>query len=349
MTERHRAAGHVEAPGGPDGTALLEAVWAWFLKKGAWPSWQDLQRLRRHRTIDPKVALAQLPDDLLVRQAQTRAWIDGRPSGQLRLTPAALVYLRGADVYLQAFFDQIDLLAEIQRRQAAINGQPATVSQSDLYSQQHQRSQMPNTPSIPLDAFVYHEPWCVGGDVGSGWAGTETTIVVDDRIQKFVGTRDIIDYWQRRREFLTTSSGRRNRPAADTTLLGPVHSDIEKAAGQLYADAHYSDAVLRAFKVVEHRVQQVTGSDEIGQRLMNSAFGGTSPKLDIARTPGPSSGGERDGYRMLYIGAMVGIRNVRAHGEHSLDDADEARDAISFASLLMRRIDWAVSRPADEG
>ncbi|GAA4994823.1 hypothetical protein GCM10023205_79670 [Yinghuangia aomiensis] len=201
---------------------------------------------------------------------------------------------------------------------------------------------------VPLDAFAYHEPWCVGDGIGNGWGGTETTVVVDERVQQFTGARDIHEYWQRRRALLAGSAGLWRGPTFDRAKLGPVHPAIESAAGQLFADGHYSDAVLRAFKAVEHRVQQITGSSEIGQRLMNSAFGGASPQLDVARATGPATAGERDGFKMLYIGAMVGIRNVRAHGDHPLDDANEARDAIAFASLLMRRIDWAVDRPSDE-
>ncbi|WP_338931798.1 TIGR02391 family protein [Streptomyces netropsis] len=293
------------------------------------------------------MALEQLSEQLLITTARTRTWYDGWPSGPVKLTLAALAHLPDGSSRLRSLFALIDLLAEIQDRQVSLNGQPATVSESDLLHLH--RQQAPKTPDrrLSVDEFIYTEPWCIGGSVGSGWAGTESTIVVDHRVQLFVGCKDIHDYWDRRQRLIAAAVNQAKQDTPGGSPLGRVHPSIEQVAAELFADGHYTDAVLRAFKAVEHRVQQVTGSSEIGQRLMNSAFGGTDPQLDVARTRGPSTPGERDGYKMLFIGAMTGLRNVRAHGDHPADEVDEARDAIAFASLLMRRIDRAVGRRAE--
>ncbi|MGA6170047.1 TIGR02391 family protein [Streptomyces sp. NPDC012600] len=347
MAASHAASDGIDVPAGPHGIALLEEVWAQFRKRKSWPSWHELRRPLKRAQVDPKVALDQLSEQLLITTARARTWRDGWPSGSVKLSLAALAHLPDGAAFLRSLFVLIDLLAEIQERQVSLNGQPATVHESDLHDLRRQR--FPKTPDrwLSVDEFIYDEPWCIGGSIGNGWAGTASTIIVDHRVHLFVGCKDINDYWRRRQRLIADAISQAKQGSPGSSPLGRVHPSIAQVSAELFADGHYTDAVLRAFKAVEHRVQQVTGSNEIGQRLMNSTFGGTNPQLDVARTAGPSTPGERDGYKMLFIGAMTGLRNVRAHGDHPPDNVDEARDAIAFASLLMRRIDRAVDLRAE--
>jgi uncharacterized protein (TIGR02391 family) len=323
----------------------MEAVWEHFRKKGTWPYWHDLKRPLKRTSVDPRLALEQLSEQLVITPARRRPSVKNWPEGEVRLSVASVSQMHGSEEYLRSLFGLIDLLAEVQQSQALVHGQAVEVSTSDLhYLRQTRSSNDGDSPSFVAIPLAYGEPWCAGGSLANGWAGTETTVVVDHRVQPFAGASDIHDYWRRRREAIEAPMGSEPRALATAPSLGAIHPVIADASAQLYRDDHFTDAVLRAFKAVEHRVQQATGSSEIGQRLMNSTFGGTNPQLDVAKGSGPSAAGEQDGHKMLFMGAMVGIRNVLAHGDHRVDDADEARDAIAFASLLMRRIDRSTAR-----
>jgi uncharacterized protein (TIGR02391 family) len=124
------------------------------------------------------------------------------------------------------------------------------------------------------------------------------------------------------------------------TLPG-LHTQVSDAAGALYEDGHYSRAIGAAFQAVEARVQTLTGSSEVGQKLMGSALGGA---LDVTTSVGANRDSERDGFKLLFMGAMAGLRNPRAHGVEVPVDSVEALEALAFASLLMRRLDKAEER-----
>jgi uncharacterized protein (TIGR02391 family) len=137
----------------------------------------------------------------------------------------------------------------------------------------------------------------------------------------------------------------RPRPMAPHRLgLPGLHPSISAASGALYRDGHYRQAVREAFQAVEHRVQKLSERQDTGTALMGSVFGGATPALDITRATGRNAQDEREGFKLLFMGSMLGLKNPRGHGTALVDTAEDAMDALAFASLLMRRLDLAESR-----
>lgn len=134
-----------------------------------------------------------------------------------------------------------------------------------------------------------------------------------------------------------------NRPETSQrkVAIPGLHAHVSGAAGALYEDGHYSRAVGAAFQAVEARVQSLSGSSEIGKKLMGFAIGGA---LDVTTSTGPNQESEREGFKHLFMGAMAGLRNPRAHGEEVPVSAEETLESLAFASLLMRRLDVAQER-----
>ncbi|MEU9742189.1 TIGR02391 family protein [Micromonospora chersina] len=128
--------------------------------------------------------------------------------------------------------------------------------------------------------------------------------------------------------------------AARRVDIAGMHPAISAASGTLFADQHYSRAVFAAFQAVEHRIQQATGLEESGVKLMMQTFG-ANPKIDVARHSGRNAADEREGFRFLFAGAMQAIRNPRGHGVDLPDTAEEALEYLALASLFMRRLDQA--------
>lgn len=133
----------------------------------------------------------------------------------------------------------------------------------------------------------------------------------------------------------------RTAPVRRLALEG-FHADVVKAASDLFADGHYSSAVYEAFKSVEVRVRQLTSVDKSGVQLMGDAFGGKQPRLDVAVEPGRSGVDEREGFLSLFRGAMLAVRNPKAHELVRPGDPTEALEYLGFASLLHRRLDVAI-------
>ncbi len=126
--------------------------------------------------------------------------------------------------------------------------------------------------------------------------------------------------------------------------LGPenFHPEITKACGDLFADGYYADAILNAFKALEVRVRSLSALDLTGQDLMAKAFNEAAPLIKITREPGQTGDSEQRGFKFLFMGAITGIRNPKAHQFIGQNDPQRTLEYLAFASLLMRRLDDAV-------
>lgn len=118
-----------------------------------------------------------------------------------------------------------------------------------------------------------------------------------------------------------------------------LHPEVQDAAGNLFADGHMGSAVSEAFKSLEVRVRKLSGLDQSGATLMTTAFAAKSPLLDVATEVGRSGQDEREGFMALFRGAIIGIRNPKAHELFREEDPQQALEYLAFASLLHRRID----------
>lgn len=127
--------------------------------------------------------------------------------------------------------------------------------------------------------------------------------------------------------------------------LQRLHPGVVSVASTLFADGQYDSAITEAMKSVEVRVRQLTGLELSGAPLMQEAFKPKSYVLDVGVEQGRSGEDEREGFFYLFRGAMVGIRNPKAHELARGDDPDEALEVLALASLLHRRLDIAEARP----
>ncbi|MGQ0717557.1 MAG: TIGR02391 family protein [Pseudonocardiales bacterium] len=121
------------------------------------------------------------------------------------------------------------------------------------------------------------------------------------------------------------------------------------AALALLDGGRLSEAVLEALRLVEERVQFLAASDDSGHTLMESVFGARPPQLDITTTTGPAAEDEREGFRLLFTGAVLGLRDAQLPDPHDTGRAvpatvDETFEYLAVASMLMRRLDHAESR-----
>lgn len=123
--------------------------------------------------------------------------------------------------------------------------------------------------------------------------------------------------------------------------LRGLHPAVFIVAAELYQDGHYFSAVLEAFKSLEDRVRRITGIRKSGAQLMGDAFGGSPPCVDVSTVPGQSGIDEQLGFQALFRGAMLAVRNPKAHEPAQPEDPEAALEYLVFASLLHRRLDGA--------
>ncbi|MGH3697265.1 MAG: TIGR02391 family protein [Pseudonocardiaceae bacterium] len=114
----------------------------------------------------------------------------------------------------------------------------------------------------------------------------------------------------------------------------------------LAEDGRMSEAVYEALGLVEERVRLLTASERSGQLLMESVFGTNPPRLSFTTTTGQEAEDEREGFRHLFIGALLGLRGLSEQRGALPAALDETWEYLAVASMLMRRLDRAERGPS---
>ena len=120
-----------------------------------------------------------------------------------------------------------------------------------------------------------------------------------------------------------------------------LHPVIERAAGQLFRDCHYANAVEDAVKALNALVRLNSGVDDNdGSTLMEAIFNPKKPILKFNDLVDESDKDEQKGFMMMFSGAVAGLRNPRAH-KIIKDDPKMALEFIAFISMLASLADKA--------
>ncbi len=125
-----------------------------------------------------------------------------------------------------------------------------------------------------------------------------------------------------------------------------LHPEVVSAAGDLFADEHYSPAIFEALKALELRVRKQSSLNDSGEKLMFAALDPNDPKIDLSVESGVSGEDEQAGLRFVFAGVMRGIRNPKGHELVEQDDPQRAIEYLAMISILFRRLDDARDKAA---
>ena len=117
-----------------------------------------------------------------------------------------------------------------------------------------------------------------------------------------------------------------------------LHPRIRRVSKSLFNSGHYAEAIFAAFKAVNNFTKKKAGLSIDGKDLMAKTFNEDKPIIKLNKLSNQSERDEQQGFRFLFMGAMVGIRNPKAHEDIRQIDPYKALEYLSFASLLMRRV-----------
>jgi uncharacterized protein (TIGR02391 family) len=131
-------------------------------------------------------------------------------------------------------------------------------------------------------------------------------------------------------------------PLGRDARVAALHPDVRQVADRFLASGHPEVAIFEAFKAINNRVKAMTGLEVDGSALMGQAFADKDPPIVLADLDTETGRNKHAGFRFLFMGAVAGIRNPDAHEQFRPLDAEEALEKLTFASMLMRRLDEAV-------
>lgn len=118
-----------------------------------------------------------------------------------------------------------------------------------------------------------------------------------------------------------------------------IHPEIAKCSQELFDNGHYSQATFEAFKLVDRVVSNVSGSGKSGTPLMMDVFKNKSPAIHLNKLANQSDEDEQEGYKFLFSGSMLAIRNPRGHEVGKTEHIEDCLDHLGLASMLLRRLD----------
>lgn len=142
---------------------------------------------------------------------------------------------------------------------------------------------------------------------------------------------------------IATDTARETLPE-DSTQIGNLlfnkmqfHPLVVEASKSLFESRHYYDAIFAAYKAIDNFVKKKTGLSIYGEDLMGKVFNKDNPIIKLNELRTLSNRNEQKGFMYLFQGAMLGIRNPKAHDEATHLDPYKTLEYLGFASLLMRR------------
>lgn len=120
-----------------------------------------------------------------------------------------------------------------------------------------------------------------------------------------------------------------------------IHPRLPQLVKDLFDDGYYSQATFEAYKFVDNEVQRLSGVSQSGFALMMKCFDESSPLIKITPLCTQSEVDEQHGYRFIFAGSVMAIRNPRGHKHSVTDTPDQCLDHLGLASMLLRRLEDA--------
>ncbi len=152
------------------------------------------------------------------------------------------------------------------------------------------------------------------------------------------------DSWTRFTEIVRRAQRFTDAPSEPVGGLHPfdtrnIHGRLRSLVKKLFDDGHCAQATFEAYKFLDKEVQRHAGSRESGRKLMQNAFSETTPVIQLTPMKTVSDKDEQEGYKWLFVGSVIAIRNPRGHEVGLPDTPDQCLDHLSLASLLLRRLE----------
>ncbi|MCU0116562.1 TIGR02391 family protein [Curtobacterium sp. MCBA15_007] len=152
--------------------------------------------------------------------------------------------------------------------------------------------------------------------------------------------------------WMLTSDGRAAAEQGSATHIEAsmrLHADLHPALNEIarpnFASGAYATAVFEATRQVEIAVREAAGFEtrQLGVQMMRDAFKVGGPLADASEVVP-----EQEAVRDLFTGAIGAFKNPTSHRSVEFDSPIEAASIIHLADLLLRIVDRAKARRANE-
>lgn len=115
--------------------------------------------------------------------------------------------------------------------------------------------------------------------------------------------------------------------------------EIIHVSRDLFQSGFYNQAVVEAFKALDHFIKKLVGNKRLsGTELVSEVFSPKDPRLVWSRRLTRSEDDEQKGYHFIFMGSFLGIRNPCIHELEWIANREDALDLLLLAQHLLRKV-----------
>lgn len=117
-----------------------------------------------------------------------------------------------------------------------------------------------------------------------------------------------------------------------------LHPKVKEHSLKLFKDGHYAQAIFESVKALDNFVRSKANiPNEYSSKAMAKAFDENNPIIKLNDLSTISDKDEQKGFKLLFMGAITGIRNPKARDTIKQKDKNRTLEYLAFISLLFRR------------
>ena len=117
-----------------------------------------------------------------------------------------------------------------------------------------------------------------------------------------------------------------------------LHPKVKEHSLILFKNGQYTQAIFESVKALNNYIKEKAQIlDKDLSDAMAKAFNENDPIIKLNDLITRSDKDEQAGFKLLYMGAMKGIRNPKAHENIMQKDKNRTLEYLTFISLLFRR------------
>ncbi|MER5705053.1 TIGR02391 family protein [Micromonospora sp. NPDC002296] len=352
-------------------SVAVQVLYDQFRERGAWPTFTQVDRVldRQYGIEDAQAELAALPGEYLPRSWSRAIFSD---TDEIRLTLRGVAACTNSQDDLHLLVSLLRWAAEREQGDES-DGQVVVSSVEfaehvglplDADARDDEGSGSPEVADVRarmIRLYVLAQAlptfWNSAGQASQQrW---RWTLTLSRGVRQFRSLADVDELLERDREFWQKVHEART-PAPESSMDLPAHTvgndgqedatpldilvtilrpEIIDASAKQLRSGHFDDAIFAAFRRIEHEVQQRTGLNSIGDRLIAEAFGKSpgKPRISI-------SDRQRDADRLVEIfGGAVGLhKGDRSHKDKPAlpcRSRNECLRLLAHASALLDLLD----------
>lgn len=123
-----------------------------------------------------------------------------------------------------------------------------------------------------------------------------------------------------------------------TAFIIDLHPKVLEVCLELFQNGHYAQAIFESIKALNNYVKiKANITDKDLSKAMAKAFDEKNPIIKLNNLGNQSDKDEQEGFKLLFMGAMTGIRNPKAHENIVQHDKNRTLEYLAFISLLFQR------------